>query len=94
MHLATSITQWIVRLTGITQVILGLLFWSGRAFTLLPLHMLIGMLFVIALWTLAGLAWRARLETWMVLLAVSWGILIPAFGSCTRTCSRALLTGS
>jgi hypothetical protein len=80
MQLATSIAQWVIRLTGVTQVTLGLLFWSGRAYNLLPLHMLIGMVFVIALWVLAGLAAWARLGMRWVLLAVGWGILVPLFG--------------
>jgi hypothetical protein len=80
MQLATSIAQWVVRLTGVTQVTLGLLFWSGRAYTLLPLHMLIGMVFVIGLWVLAGLAGRSGLRMRWVPLAVSWGIVVPAFG--------------
>jgi hypothetical protein len=80
MDLATFLAQWIIRLTGVTQVILGILFWTGRAHRLLPLHMLIGMVFVIALWVLAGLAARAGLKLRWVLLGVTWGILIPAFG--------------
>jgi hypothetical protein len=80
MQIATSITQWVVRLAGVTQVVLGVLFWSGRAYELLPLHMLIGMLFVIGLWVLAGLAGWAGLKMRWVLLAVSWGIVIPVFG--------------
>jgi hypothetical protein len=78
--MAASIAQWIVRLTGATQVILGLLFWSGRAFALLRFHMLIGMTFVIALWTLAALAARAGVRRRWVLLAVTWGLVIPVFG--------------
>ena len=80
MQLATAIAQWIVRVAAVTQVVLGLLFWSGRAFALLPLHMLIGMTFVIALWVLAGLAARAGLGATRVLLAIGWGIVVPAFG--------------
>jgi hypothetical protein len=78
--MAASVAQWIVRLTGVTQVTLGLLFWSGRAFTLLRLHMIIGMAFVVALWTLAVLAARAGLRTRWVLLAAAWGLVIPVFG--------------
>jgi uncharacterized membrane protein YczE len=80
MHTATSIAQWVVRLTGVTQLVLGILFWSDRALTLLPLHMLVGMLFVTALWVLAGLAARAGLRTRWVLSAVSWGLVVPTFG--------------
>jgi len=31
-------------------VILGLLFWSGNALNLIPLHMLLGLLVVLSLW--------------------------------------------
>ena len=80
MQLATSIAQWLVRLTGITQIALGVLLWSGRGFQLLPLHMAVGMLFVIGLWVLAGLAKSAGLGMRWVAGAVIWGIVIPAFG--------------
>jgi hypothetical protein len=75
-----NIVQWVVRLTGITQVVLGLLFWTGRALALLPLHMAVGVTFVLGLWTLAGLAARAGLRWMLVLLAVGWGLVVPAFG--------------
>jgi hypothetical protein len=80
MHLATSIALWVNRLTGVAQIVLGLLFWSGRAYGLRPLHMLVGMVFVIALWVLAGLARRAGLGMRWVLLAAIWGLVVPAFG--------------
>jgi hypothetical protein len=80
MATLTAIAVWVLRLTGITQVGLGLLFWTNRALTLLPLHMAIGMVFVLALWTLSGLAARSGLRWWMVLAAVAWGAVVPAFG--------------
>ena len=80
MMTLTNIAQWIVRLTGPTQVVLGLLFWTGRALTLLPLHMLMGMLFVLAYLVLAGLAAWAALRPALVVLTVAWGLVIPAFG--------------
>jgi hypothetical protein len=80
MMTLTSIAQWIVRLTGPTQVVLGLLFWTGRALTLLPLHMLIGMLFVLGLLVLAGLAAWAGLRWRLVLPTVALGVVIPLFG--------------
>lgn len=80
MKTLTGIAQWVVRLTGPAQVVLGLLFWTDRALTLLPLHMLIGMTFVLALWTLAGLAAWAGLRWALALLTVAWGLVIPLFG--------------
>src|SRR5262245_41870262 len=39
-----------LRLCGALAVILGLLFWSGNALSLLPIHMLLGLLVVLSLW--------------------------------------------
>jgi hypothetical protein len=80
MQSVTSLAHWTVRLTGITQVTLGLLFWTDQAFQLLPLHMFIGMIFVIAIWVLAGIAARAGLRPLLVVLAVGYGVIIPIFG--------------
>jgi hypothetical protein len=80
MLLWTNIAQWAVRLTGVTQVVLGLLFWTGRAFGLVTLHMMIGMVFVTGLWVLAALAARAGLQPFIVAASVAWGVLVPVFG--------------
>lgn len=80
MQTATSVVQWIVRLTGMTQVAVGLLFWTNRALTLVPLHMAIGLAFVLALLVLAGLASRAGVGRGLVLLAALWGALVLALG--------------
>jgi hypothetical protein len=44
------IASIILRLCGALAVILGLLFWSGTALNLIPIHMLLGLLVVLALW--------------------------------------------
>jgi hypothetical protein len=80
MMTATTIALWIVRLTGMTQVALGLLFWTGRALGLLPLHMAIGAIFVLALLTLVGLAGWAGLRPALVSLAAGYGLVTPVFG--------------
>ena len=80
MRLATLITMWIVRIAGITQIVLGTLFWTGRAFTYIPLHMMIGFVVVLGLWTLAILALFARARWTLVAFALLWGIALPAFG--------------
>src|SRR5215207_5421619 len=80
MRTATIIVQWIVRLTGMTQVALGLLFWTNRALTLVPLHMAIGLTFVLGVLALAGLAARAGVRRGFVALSALWGILVLALG--------------
>ena len=44
------IASIILRLGGALAVILGLLFWSGTALNLIPIHMLLGLLVVLSLW--------------------------------------------
>jgi hypothetical protein len=79
MQTATTVAQWVLRLTGVTQVALGLLFWTGRARALVPAHMAIGLTFVLALWTLAGLGARAGLGRGAALAAL-WGAAVLALG--------------
>ena len=44
------IASIVLRLGGALAVILGLLFWSGNALNLIPIHMLLGLLVVLSLW--------------------------------------------
>jgi hypothetical protein len=69
-----------VRVAGLVMVTLGLLFWTGNALGLLPIHMLIGLLLVLSLWTLAALAAAAGVNPALVALAFVWGLLVPALG--------------
>lgn len=80
MQTATTVAQWVVRLTGVTQVVLGLLFWTGRALTLVPVHMAVGLTFVLALWALAGLGARAGAGSGRVILVALWGMLVLGLG--------------
>ena len=80
MNKAITATLWVVRITGIVQVVLGLLFWSGHQLALIPVHMAIGLAFVLGLWTLAGLAARARIGTLPVALVALWGAVVLALG--------------
>lgn len=72
--------QMLTRLVGTTLVILGLLFWSGNALNLIQVHMLLGFVLVLLLWSIAALALRAGVEPWLVALGVVWGLVVPALG--------------
>ena len=51
------IDQWIVRIAGVLLLLSGLLFWTGDApLSLVPAHMLLGVILVLALLLLAWLA--------------------------------------
>jgi len=80
MRTATTIAQWVVRLGGMTLVALGLLFWTGRALGLIPLHMAVGASFVLGLLALVGLAAGAGLRPVLVVLAGGYALMILVFG--------------
>jgi hypothetical protein len=80
MKTAVTIAQVLVRATGVIQLVLGLLFWTGNATGLVPLHMLIGFLVVLGLWTVAGLAARAGVQPGLVALAAVWGLAVAVLG--------------
>lgn len=69
-----------VGLDGVILIILGLLFWTGNAGALVPVHMLLGIALVLALWLLAGLAAIAGVNLGLVALAFVWGIIVPILG--------------
>jgi hypothetical protein len=50
-----TIAIMVLRLGVLAALVLGILFWVGIADTLIPLHMLIGIVVVLALWVI-GLA--------------------------------------
>jgi hypothetical protein len=58
MRSAITGIQMFVRVAGVVQLLLGLAFWTGNLLSLDDLHMLNGILLVLALWTQAALAHR------------------------------------
>jgi hypothetical protein len=80
MKTAATIAHTLVRIAGPILVVLGLLFWTGNALTLIGLHMLLGLILVLSLWTLALLAWRAGVNRGLVALAIVWGFIVSILG--------------
>ena len=74
-------TIWVARISGLLALILGILFWSGHAYPLVPLHMALGTILVIALWILGGKGARVGVSGGLVAIAVIWGLLVPVFGA-------------
>ena len=48
--MVSRIVSIVLRVCGALAVILGILFWSGNALNLIPIHMLLGLLVVLSLW--------------------------------------------
>jgi hypothetical protein len=80
MKTAVSILLWTIRITGVIQILLGMALWTNNLYNLLPVHMLIGVILVVALWVLAVLAARMGAGLGLVALAVVWGLIVPVLG--------------
>ena len=72
--------RWMVRITGPLLVVLGIGFWTGRWFSLVPTHRMLGVAFSLALLTLAAAALVAGAKRGLAALTAAWAILVPAFG--------------
>jgi hypothetical protein len=79
-----------IRVLGVIQLVLGILFWTGNALGLVDLHQFIGILLVLALWTQAALAHRAGVPGGLVAGAAIYGLIVPIVG----LTQRELLPGS
>jgi uncharacterized membrane protein len=51
--------QMLVRITGVLQLVLGLLIWTESAANLIGIHTLLGLVLVLSLWVLAAFSTRA-----------------------------------
>ncbi len=80
MKTTTTVLQMWVRVVGAGTILLGLLIWTGSFDQLIPIHMLLGITLVLALWALAGLAAVARVNPGLVALAIVWGLIVPILG--------------
>ena len=71
----------LLRVCGILAVILGLLFWTGNALSLIGVHMLLGMLVVLLLWIVGVGQAFSKGGSWMLALgALALGALVIALG--------------
>lgn len=80
MKAAANALRVLVSAIGAIMVVLGLLFWSGNADALIPLHMLLGIVLVLLLWVIAGMALVARVNPILALVALVWGLVVPILG--------------
>jgi hypothetical protein len=80
MQITLKVAQMLVRITGVLLLILGLLFWSGDALGLIPVHMLLGVLFVLSLWLLAAVASQAGIPAGMAAGVAVSGLIVLILG--------------
>jgi hypothetical protein len=80
MKYAIIVSQALVSLTGLALLVLGGLFWTGHALSLIPAHIFIGLVMVASLWVLVGLAVYARAPLGFSLLVLVWSLIVPVIG--------------
>jgi hypothetical protein len=80
MKTATTVAQLLVRIAGVIQIVLGLLFWTGNVTNLIPFHMLIGAILVLSLWVLAIIGLVTGANRGLATFALVWGLIVVALG--------------
>lgn len=80
MNTTITIARWLLRIAGLTAIVLGLSFWTRNFLQFIPIHMLAGIIVVLSLWTLAGVAAWAGVNRGLVALAFVWGLIVPILG--------------
>ena len=80
MRTSTSIAIWVARITGLIQIVLGLLFWTGNLRALVNVHMISGTILVLALWFLAFQAISSGANPGLGYVSIIWGLLTIVLG--------------
>jgi hypothetical protein len=80
MRTTAIVSRWVTRITGLIQIVLGLLFWIGAALNLVPLHIISGILLVIALWVLAIMAISSGAGPRQGIVSLIWGLVVLVLG--------------
>ena len=93
MRSTITALQMGIRAAWLVQLALGLAFWTGNALGLVDLHQLLGILLVLALWTMAVLAYRAGVPTGPVAAAAVYGLPGPSSASPSESRCPARPTG-
>ncbi|HEU0026834.1 MAG TPA: hypothetical protein VFQ25_06925 [Ktedonobacterales bacterium] len=80
MKAAATALRVFVGLDGAALITLGLLFWTGNAYSLITVHMLLGIALVLALWALAAMAAFSGVNPALITVAALWGVIVPILG--------------
>ena len=78
--MTVSNARWAVRILGLAMLLMGLIIWTGAADGLIPIHMLVGFVFVLALWADAYVCYRAGAPAGLAAGAVVLGLILPIVG--------------
>jgi hypothetical protein len=78
--IGTVFFHWLIRITGLVQIYLGVLFWLIQDDALIPFHILVGSILVLSLWMLAFLAAQIGVDWRWSALAIVWGFMVVILG--------------
>jgi hypothetical protein len=80
MKTATITLQMLVRITGLAQIVLGIVLWTGSAQGLRNLHIVVGFALVLSLLGLVALAAAAHVGPGLVTAAALLVLVVPILG--------------
>jgi hypothetical protein len=80
MRVTLTIAQMLVRITGVLLLILGLLIWTEGAFSLIGIHMLLGIVLVLSLWVLSALSVQAGVPVGLAASTAVIALVVIALG--------------
>lgn len=66
--------------SGVLLLLLGILFWTGHALTLVPLHMALGGVLVLSMWMLAAIGLYTRSAVGLGIAVLAWSLVMPWLG--------------
>jgi hypothetical protein len=80
MKVTLMVIRILTSLCGFILLGLGILFWTGNALELIPVHIITGMVLVLILWALSYMAARVGTPARFLIVPLAWSLIMPAFG--------------
>ena len=71
---------WLLRISGVLALAIGIALWTGHGYQYLKLHMWLGFIVTFDLLLLAIVAMLARVQPILTLVAVVWAASVPVLG--------------
>ena len=69
-----------MRLGALLQIAVGIGLWTGHLYSLVGIHQIVGVMFVLALWVIAGIAIAQRRSVGLAAFGIAWGVLVAGLG--------------
>jgi hypothetical protein len=80
MRTAIKVALAILLGCGALLLALGIIIWTGNGDRLIPVHVALGVVLVLSLWTITVIAARSGVPAGTVAFAAAWGVLVVALG--------------